>query len=72
MIKLKNKLVIKLLAFLILIGLFGYIVYAEHPSKQTSTTQEQQSNVLRGQSSLENVVKIYVPSTYNVDQPIDN
>src|SRR6478609_8602054 len=55
-----------------LIGLFGYIVYAEHPSKQTSTTPDQQSNVLRGQSCLDDVVKIYVPSTYNIDQPIDN
>ncbi|MFU1996211.1 MULTISPECIES: DUF3574 domain-containing protein [Priestia] len=72
MIKLKNKLVIKLLVFLMLIGLFGYIVYAEHPSKQTSTTPDQQSNVLRGQSYLDDVVKIYVPSTYNIDQPIDN
>ncbi|WP_421155728.1 hypothetical protein [Peribacillus simplex] len=27
---------------------------------------------LKGQFHLDNVVKIYVPSTYNIDQPIDN
>ncbi|WP_440970235.1 DUF3574 domain-containing protein [Peribacillus frigoritolerans] len=72
MIKLKNKVVIKVLAFFILIGLFVYTVYVELPSKQTSTTQEQPPNVLKGQFHLDNVVKIYVPSTYNIDQPIDN
>jgi hypothetical protein len=55
-----------------LIGLFGYTVYAEHPSRKLETAQVQESNALKNQYYLDNVVKIYVPSTYNIDQPIDN
>ncbi|WP_242490877.1 DUF3574 domain-containing protein [Priestia endophytica] len=40
--------------------------------KESTKTQVQEPNVLKGQFHLNNVVKIYVPSTYNIDEPVDN
>lgn len=62
----KNRIFYWIVPFL-LIALLGNAVYAaEHHPK------EKQSSALKGQYYLEDVVKIYIPSTYNVDQPIDN
>ena len=54
---------------LLVMGFLGNSVYA---TVQQETTKVKQSSALKGQFYLEDVVKIYVPSTYNVDQPIDN
>ncbi|MGM0889161.1 MAG: DUF3574 domain-containing protein [Bacillota bacterium] len=53
---------------ILLIVFLGNAVYAAEQQE----TKEKQSSALKGQFYLEDVVKIYVPSTYNVDQPIDN
>lgn len=52
-----------------LVTFLGHTVYA---AEQQESFKVQESNALKGQFHLDNVVKIYVPSTYNVDQPIDN
>jgi hypothetical protein len=54
---------------ILLIVLLGNAVYA---ADQQETTKVNQSSALKGQFYLEDVVKIYVPSTYNIVQPIDN
>ncbi len=54
---------------ILFIGFLGNAVYA---AGQQETSNGKQSSALKGQYYLEDVVKIYVPSTYNVDQPIDN
>lgn len=54
---------------LVLIGFLGNTVYA---AGQQETPEAKETNALKGQFHLDEVVKIYVPSTYNVDQPIDN
>ena len=54
---------------ILLMVLLGNVVYA---SEKQDTSKMRQSSALQGQFYLEDVVKIYVPSTYNVDQPIDN
>ncbi|WP_227551677.1 DUF3574 domain-containing protein [Metabacillus sediminilitoris] len=53
----------------LLIVLLANSVYA---SEQQETAKAKQSSALKGQFYLEDIVKIYVPSTYNIDQPIDN
>lgn len=53
----------------LLIVLLANSVYA---SEQQETAKAKQSSALKGQFYLEDTVKIYVPSTYNIDQPIDN
>ncbi|WP_318285090.1 MULTISPECIES: DUF3574 domain-containing protein [Peribacillus] len=53
---------------ILLIVFLGNAVYAAEQQE----TKEKQSSALKGQFYLEDVVKIYIPSTYNVDQPIDN
>ena len=53
---------------ILLIVFLGNAVYAAGQQE----TKEKQSSALKGQFYLEDVVKIYIPSTYNVDQPIDN
>ncbi|WP_225985489.1 DUF3574 domain-containing protein [Priestia endophytica] len=40
--------------------------------RESTKTQVQEPSVLKDQFYLDNVVKIYVPSTYNIDEPIDN
>ncbi|MEW5552153.1 DUF3574 domain-containing protein [Peribacillus frigoritolerans] len=54
---------------ILLIVVLGNAVYA---TEQQETSKVKQSSALKGQFYLEDIVKIYVPSTYNVDQPIDN
>ncbi|WP_420828830.1 DUF3574 domain-containing protein [Metabacillus dongyingensis] len=54
---------------ILLIVFLGNAVYA---AEQQDISKTKQSSLLKGQFYLEDVVKIYVPSTYNVDQPIDN
>jgi hypothetical protein len=53
----------------LLIVLLANSVYA---SEEQETAKAKQSSALKGQLYLEDIVKIYVPSTYNIDQPIDN
>lgn len=63
-----NKLLYWVLC-LVVIGFLGNTVYA---ASEQQTFNAKESNALKGQFHLDNVVKIYVPSTYNIDQPIDN
>lgn len=63
-----NKLLYWVLS-LVLIGFLGNTVYA---SSEQETNKAKETNELKGQFHLDDVVKIYVPSTYNLDQPIDN
>lgn len=63
-----NKLLYWVL-FLVLIGFLGNTVYA---TSEQETLKAKEMNALKGQFHLDEVVKIYVPSTYNMDQPIDN
>lgn len=65
----RKKLVYWIIPMLLVMGFLGNSVYA---TVQQETTKVKQSSALKGQFYLEDVVKIYVPSTYNVDQPIDN
>ncbi|MCM3670938.1 DUF3574 domain-containing protein [Mesobacillus maritimus] len=66
---LKRKNVFYWIIPILLIGFLGSGVYA---AEQQEQPKEKHSSALKGQYSLDDVVKIYVPSTYNVDQPIDN
>jgi hypothetical protein len=65
----RKKLFYWIIPMLLVMGFLGNSVYA---TVQQETTKVKQSSALKGQFYLEDVVKIYVPSTYNVDQPIDN
>ncbi len=65
----KKKFFYWILPMILFIGFLGNAVYA---AGQQETSNGKQSSALKGQYYLEDVVKIYVPSTYNVDQPIDN
>lgn len=64
----RNKLLYWVLC-LVLVGFLGNTVYA---SGKEETNNVKETNALKGQYYLEDVVKIYVPSTYDIDQPIDN
>jgi hypothetical protein len=64
----RSKTLYWLLSF-VLVGLLGFSVI---DSEQQTTLQAKETNALKGQFHLDEVVKIYVPSTYDVDQPIDN
>jgi hypothetical protein len=65
----RKKIFYWIIPMLLFIGFLGNSVYA---TGKQETTKVNQSAALKGQFYLEDVVKIYVPSTYNVDQPIDN
>ncbi|CAG9615050.1 hypothetical protein BACCIP111899_04286 [Bacillus rhizoplanae] len=65
----KRKKILYWFLSIVLVTFLGHTVYA---AEQQGTLKVQESNALKGQFHLDNVVKIYVPSTYNVDQPIDN
>lgn len=65
----KRKKILYWFLSIVLVTFLGHTVYA---AEQQETLKVQESNALKGQFHLDNVVKIYVPSTYNVDQPIDN
>jgi hypothetical protein len=65
----RKKLFYWIIPMLLVMGFLGNSVYA---TVQQETTKVKQPSALKGQFYLEDVVKIYVPSTYNVDQPIDN
>lgn len=52
--------------------LVGFLAFSLNDSSHPETIQAKETNALKGQYSLDEVIKIYVPSTYNVDQPIDN
>ncbi|WP_231868350.1 DUF3574 domain-containing protein [Fictibacillus phosphorivorans] len=52
--------------------LVGFLAFSLNDSSKPETIQAKETNALKGQYSLDEVIKIYVPSTYNVDQPIDN
>ncbi|MGG0184940.1 DUF3574 domain-containing protein [Bacillus rhizoplanae] len=69
MANLKRKKILYWFLSIVLVTFLGHTVYA---AEQQETLKVQESNALKGQFHLDNVVKIYVPSTYNVDQPIDN
>ncbi|MGG0274175.1 DUF3574 domain-containing protein [Bacillus rhizoplanae] len=69
MASLKRKKILYWFLSIVLVTFLGHTVYA---AEQQETLKVQESNALKGQFHLDNVVKIYVPSTYNVDQPIDN
>lgn len=64
----RNKLLYWVLC-LVLVGFLGNTVYA---AGKEETNNVKETNALKGQYYLEDVVKIYVPSTYDIDQPIDN
>ncbi|MGN7942192.1 MULTISPECIES: DUF3574 domain-containing protein [Bacillaceae] len=64
----RNKLLYWVLC-LVLVGFLGNTVYA---AGKEETNNVKETNALKGQYHLEDVVKIYVPSTYDIDQPIDN
>lgn len=64
----KKKTIFYWLLSIILVTFAGHTVYAE----QQKSAQVQEQNALKGKFHLDDVVKIYVPSTYNLDQPIDN
>lgn len=64
----RNKLLYWVLC-LVLVGFLGNTVYA---AGKEETNNGKETNALKGQYYLEDVVKIYVPSTYDIDQPIDN
>ncbi|KON96985.1 DUF3574 domain-containing protein [Aneurinibacillus migulanus] len=66
---LKRKKIFYWIIPIMLIALLANAVYA---AEQQEASKVKQSSALHGQFYLEDVVKIYVPSTYNVDQPIDN
>lgn len=67
--KLKGNKIIYLVLSLVLVGFLGFSL---NDSGQQTTLQAKETNALKGQFHLDEVVKIYVPSTYNVDEPIDN
>ncbi|MEH7304211.1 DUF3574 domain-containing protein [Neobacillus drentensis] len=54
---------------IVLAAFFGNAVYA---AQQPKAPEIKQTSALKGQFYLKDIVKIYIPSTYNVDQPIDN
>lgn len=62
----------KIFYWIIPLLLIGFLANAVYAAEQPETSKEKQTSALKGQFYLEDVVKIYVPSTYNVDQPIDN
>lgn len=61
----------KIFYWVIPILLIAFLANAVYAAEQQEAS-EVKSSALQGQFYLEDVVKIYVPSTYNVDQPIDN
>ncbi|MGG1573922.1 DUF3574 domain-containing protein [Fictibacillus sp. NRS-1165] len=65
----KGKKILYWVLSLVLVGFLGHTVY---DTGQQGTLKAQETNALKGQFHLDDVVKIYVPSTYDVDQPIDN
>ena len=65
----RKKLFYWLVPLVLVMGFLGNTVYA---TVQQETIKVKQPSALKGQPYLEDVVKIYVPSTYNIDQPIDN
>ena len=66
----RKKLFYWIIPSILVIAFIGNTVYAT--VQQETTIIKQSSSALRGQFFLEDVVKIYVPSTYHVDEPIDN
>ncbi|MFY0758044.1 DUF3574 domain-containing protein [Metabacillus dongyingensis] len=65
----KKKIFFWIIPLILLIGFLGNAVYAAGHQESSNVKQ---SSALKGQFHLDDVVKIYVPSTYNGDQPIDN
>jgi hypothetical protein len=65
----KKKIFFWIIPLILLIGFLGNAVYA---AGHQEISNVKQSSALKGQFYLDDVVKIYVPSTYNGDQPIDN
>lgn len=65
----RKKLFYWLIPILLFIAIIGNTVFA---TMQQEHKLDFQPSPLNGQFFLDNVVKIYVPSTYHVDQPIDN
>lgn len=58
-----------MIPLILFICFLGSAVYT---AGQPEAASSKHSSALKGQYYLEDVVKIYVPSTYDVDQPIDN
>jgi hypothetical protein len=54
---------------ILIIAFLGNTLYA---ADQKEASEVKQDSVLKGQFYLEDTVKIYVPSTYDMDEPIDN
>ncbi|PWW32396.1 hypothetical protein DFO73_101660 [Cytobacillus oceanisediminis] len=65
----RKKIFYWIIPMILFIGFLGNAVYA---TGEHETFNRIQSSALKGQFHLEDEVKIYVPSTYYVDQPIDN
>ncbi|WP_044640651.1 hypothetical protein [Risungbinella massiliensis] len=66
----KKRSLYYLLLTVLLVASLGTAVYAETTTTTKSTTTTTQTAL--PEYHLDHVVKIYVPSTINVDQPIDN
>ncbi|MGG1674897.1 DUF3574 domain-containing protein [Neobacillus sp. NRS-1170] len=66
---LKGKKIFYWIIPFVLVTFLGNAVYA---AQQPKAPEVKQTSALKGQFYLKDIVKIYVPSTYNVDQPIDN
>ncbi|MCP3738221.1 DUF3574 domain-containing protein [Rossellomorea sp. BNER] len=54
---------------ILIIAFLGNTLYA---ADQKEASEVKQDSVLKGKFYLEDTVKIYVPSTYDMDEPIDN
>ncbi|MFG6494818.1 DUF3574 domain-containing protein [Fictibacillus sp. UD] len=62
----------KILYGVLSLVLIGFLAFSLNDSSHPETIQAKETNALKGQYHLDEVIKIYVPSTYDVDQPIDN
>lgn len=62
------KRLLHVLLLLVVMGSLRSVTFANETSESITI----EKNALKNQFHLDHVVKLYVPSTYNVDQPIDN
>ena len=60
----------KLFYWIILILVIGFLGNSVYASEQREPPKVKKTSALHGQFYLEDVVKIYVPSTYNVNHLI--
>ncbi|WP_044640650.1 hypothetical protein [Risungbinella massiliensis] len=68
----KKSLYYWLVAVLLIVGIGGAVYATSGPETTVTAKKPVEQTALTKMSHLGNVVKIYVPSTINVSQPIDN